>query len=165
MPPIDLFAHSLSLQLPDLAATRALGAALAGAVQGKNPGALLLYGDLGAGKTALVRALVGGLKNGKYAEVSSPSFTICNIYCTAPLVHHFDLYRLNQGEIPEDLDESLDHADVLTIVEWSERIRVKDLPGDGILCRLTALSPEGPRTAEFSALGPLARGCLQGMPV
>ena len=124
------------------------------------PGALLLYGDLGAGKTALTRFAVEALPGGRDAEVSSPSFTICNIYCTAPLVHHFDLYRLEPGAPDEALEESLDDASILTIVEWPERMAARDLPGDGLACRLSAGDTDDGRAAALFALGPLGEQCL-----
>ena len=103
-----------------------------------------------------LQALPGGLD----AEVSSPSFTIGNIYCTAPQVHHFDLYRLEPGTPDEALEDSLDDASVLTIVEWPERMATRDLPDDGLVCRLTAGDTERGRMAALSALGPLGERCL-----
>ena len=125
------------------------------------PGALLLYGDLGAGKTSLTRFVVEALPGGDSAEVSSPSFTICNIYCTAPVVHHFDLYRLEPGSPDDALGESLDDDSVLTIVEWPERMAPYYLPDDGLICRLTAWETEQGRAAELSALGPCGERCLE----
>ena len=113
---------SISYVLPSLDETRRFGQALAMSMAKVPPGALLLSGDLGAGKTALTRFVVEALPGGPEAEVSSPSFTICNIYCTAPEVHHFDLYRLEPGAPDEALEESLDDASILTIVEWPERM-------------------------------------------
>ncbi len=141
--------------------TRQIAGLLAASLAGNNPGALLLYGDLGAGKTTLVRFLVESLPGGKDAEVASPSFTICNIYCTAPRVYHFDLYRLEPGVADEGLEESLDDAGALTIVEWAERIAAKDMPADGIACRLGARAESGTtRKMEFAAFGPAGERCL-----
>lgn len=127
---------SFSFPLNSLEQTARLGGLLARTIQQVNPGALLLYGSLGAGKTTLSRYLVAQLPGGEYAEVASPSFTIANIYCTAPVVHHFDLYRLEYGGIDEALEESFDDPDVLTLVEWSERLAERDIPGDGLVCRI-----------------------------
>ena len=130
----------------------------------ENPiGALLLYGTLGAGKTTLVRAVAETLPGGENAEISSPSFTICNIYCTAPTVHHFDLYRLEPGVPDESLGESLDDEAVLTIVEWPEHMAERDLPGDGLACRLTAARGGEGRLAELSAVGPSGKRCLEAL--
>ena len=154
------FVPSISYRLPSLDETRRFGQVLAMSMAKVPPGALLLYGDLGAGKTALARFVVESLPGGPDAEVSSPSFTICNIYCTAPQVHHFDLYRLEPGTPDEALAESLDDASVLTIVEWPERMAARDLPDDGLACRLTAGDTDCGRAAALSALGPLGERCL-----
>ena len=150
--------HTFSLESPE--DTARLGKALAQAVQEANPGALLLYGDLGAGKTTLSRTLVESLPGGENAEVASPSFTICNIYCTAPEVHHFDLYRLEPGMPDEALGESLDCGTVFSIVEWSERLAAQDFPVDGVTCRLHMRDNGTSRYAEIAALGPAGERCL-----
>lgn len=141
--------------LPSLESTRLFGQRLAAVLADAQPGALFLYGDLGAGKTTLTRHIVEHLPGGHTAEVSSPSFTLCNIYYTRPRVHHFDLYRLKPGMIEASLEESLDDSSVLTIVEWPDRIANADLPENGLICRLTGSLPcdgEG-RKAELSAIG------------
>lgn len=139
--------------------TAALGAALAERIVQCNPGCILLKGQLGAGKTALTRALVSALPGGSEAEASSPSFTICNIYCTAPQVHHFDLYRLMPGTPFDTLAESFDDPLILTVVEWPEHMAENDAPNDGIELflqpgnsateRLALLRPLGPQGAQF----------------
>jgi tRNA threonylcarbamoyladenosine biosynthesis protein TsaE len=125
------------------------------------PGALLLYGDLGAGKTTLVRSIVEALPGGGAAEVSSPSFTICNIYCTTPQVRHFDLYRCETGFPDDSLAEAFDDACALTFVEWPERLSERDLPADALICRLTRLADEDSRLAALSATGVRAACCLE----
>jgi len=88
---------------------------------------LLLDGDLGAGKTTLVRFLVSSLPGGEQAEVSSPSFNILNIYPTQPEVAHFDLYRL-QGP-PEDFwADILEDENRLRIVEWAKYLNPAQYP-------------------------------------
>ncbi len=90
--------------------------------QSLSPGAVVAcWGDLGLGKTALIRGLARGL--GYPGRVTSPTFTIVNEYEGGRLpLFHFDLYRL-EGE--EDLfsigwDDYLDRGGVCA-VEWSER--------------------------------------------
>ncbi len=154
--------HSeIRLSLRSLDDTRRFGQALALSMTRVQPGALLLYGDLGAGKTTLTRAIVEALPGGGLAEISSPSFTICNIYCTAPVVHHFDLYRLEPGTSDEALGESLDDLAVLTIVEWPDRMAKRDQPDDGLVCRLEGGGEENTRRAELSAVGPWGASCLE----
>lgn len=96
--------------------TRALGRRLAEALQ---PGdVLLLWGDLGAGKSELTRGIAEGL--GVTATVTSPSFTILNVYDDGRVpLYHFDWYRLNSAdELYEmGMDEYLG-GDGVAVVEW-----------------------------------------------
>lgn len=77
-----------------------------------------LKGDLGSGKTALVKCLAGQLDSKDH--VSSPSFTIENIYrCPRFDIHHFDFYRLDEaGVAGHELQEVLNQPDKLVIIEW-----------------------------------------------
>lgn len=78
-----------------------------------------LRGELGAGKTTLVRCLVGAL-GGNPAQVSSPSFTLQNEYLVPAgrKIEHWDLYRLSAA--PDELYEPPE-ATTLRIVEWPDR--------------------------------------------
>lgn len=110
---------SLDLKLPDRAATEALGAALA---QGARPGRVLhLRGDLGAGKTTLVRGLLRGL--GHAGRVKSPTYTLVEPYELSSLhFYHFDFYRLkNQEEWEQAGFREYFNAQALCAVEWPER--------------------------------------------
>jgi len=103
--------------LADEAATAAAGARLARHLR---PGdAILLSGDLGAGKTTLVRGLLHEL--GHEGEVPSPTFAIVQPYEEVdPPVWHADLYRIESaGELDELGLDSLAHAAL--VVEWPER--------------------------------------------
>jgi tRNA threonylcarbamoyl adenosine modification protein YjeE len=105
--------------LPDDAATSALGAELAATL---NPGDLLiLEGDLGAGKTALARAIIRTLANDSTLDVPSPTFALVQPYDTTKgPVLHADLYRLGD---PREVDELglLDNPNAIVLVEWAER--------------------------------------------
>ncbi len=107
-----------SLALPDEAATLALGARLAAVV---GPGLICLEGDLGAGKTCLVRGLLRGL--GYAGRVKSPTYTLVEPYATDKLaVSHWDLYRLGSADELDALglrDASRDAE--LLLVEWPQR--------------------------------------------
>ncbi|WEK03809.1 MAG: tRNA (adenosine(37)-N6)-threonylcarbamoyltransferase complex ATPase subunit type 1 TsaE [Candidatus Devosia phytovorans] len=105
--------------LPDDAATTALGAELAAALR---PGDLvILDGDLGAGKTALARAIIRVLAGDEKLDVPSPTFALVQPYDTpkGPVLHA-DLYRLGD---PREVDELglLDNPDAVVLVEWAER--------------------------------------------
>ena len=102
--------------LPDEAATLSLGQELS---EGWRDGGLVfLHGDLGAGKTTLVRGLLVGL--GWSGPVRSPSYALVNSYATRPPVRHLDLYRV--GSLDEALSLDLDalFADSLSLVEWPD---------------------------------------------
>ncbi len=95
------------------------------------PAIFLLSGDLGAGKTCLVQGLARGLGVPEEEPVTSPSYTLLNIYSGRCQLYHFDLYRLAQAEDLLDLgfEDYLD-ADGVTVVEWADRI--PDLPAGGL---------------------------------
>jgi len=105
--------------LPDDAATAAFGAALATTLR---PGDLvLLSGDLGAGKTALARAVLRTLLDDAALEVPSPSFALAQPYeADGVSVLHADLYRLAAAR---DIDELglFDSPEAIVLVEWPER--------------------------------------------
>lgn len=107
----------------------ALGAELAAAMVRMDAyPALLLDGDLGAGKTTLVRGLVEALPGGGQAEVASPSFNYMNNYPTIPETVHIDLYRLRHLEPDDDLLQALHDPDCLVIVEWATYCPDRYLP-------------------------------------
>lgn len=88
------------------------------------PGDLvLLYGELGAGKTTLVRGMARGV--GYRGRVSSPTFALAHRYRGNPLtLHHLDLYRLKDGETGElGLDELLADPRGAVVVEWPQAAR------------------------------------------
>jgi tRNA threonylcarbamoyl adenosine modification protein YjeE len=123
----------MSIELADEAATVALGARIA---SGLGPGgAVLLTGELGAGKTALARAILRAL--GVTEHVPSPTFTLVQAYETSALVvRHFDLYRIEaESELDElGLDDALSEGAVL--IEWPERAAAR-LPADALRVEMT----------------------------
>jgi tRNA threonylcarbamoyladenosine biosynthesis protein TsaE len=100
--------------------TAALAARLSGAFRGGE--AVLLRGELGAGKTAFVRGLARGL-GADEAEVSSPTFVLLTSYPGRLVLHHADLYRLrgDGDDVELGLDELPGPSGVLAL-EWAERL-------------------------------------------
>lgn len=108
-----------TLVLPDLAATRALGRALARLVRVGD--VIALSGPLGAGKTELARAVLRAL--GHAGEVPSPTFTLVQVYdLTSLQVWHVDLYRLERPEEAIELGLEDAFAGAATLIEWPERL-------------------------------------------
>ena len=84
-----------------------------------------LVGDLGAGKTEFVRGFVShfGIEN---SEVNSPSFVLENLYETSYSgsiheISHWDLYRVSEGQMPEDLYDYKGNMAKICLVEWSTK--------------------------------------------
>lgn len=114
---------------------------------------LLLSGQLGAGKTIFVKGLATAL-DFDTDEVTSPSFTLVNIYEGRLKLYHLDLYRLSEGASAAhavDLDELLADAASVIVIEWAERMGLYPLPspvyhvqitGDGEDARRIALSTD-----------------------
>jgi tRNA threonylcarbamoyladenosine biosynthesis protein TsaE len=107
------------MSLPSAEATEAFGATIAPLLRRHD--VIALYGDLGAGKTTLVRGILRGL--GFEGEVASPTFPIIQPYEELAVpVWHVDLYRI---ENPAELEElALDEAgeDAALLIEWPERL-------------------------------------------
>ena len=97
-----------------------LGKRLAADLPGR--AAVLLIGNLGAGKTTLAKGIVAGLGAAAIEEVSSPTFTLIHEYGVEGRVYHVDLYRLETAaEVATlGLDEIFDREAVV-LVEWGER--------------------------------------------
>ena len=116
--------------------TIALGERIAGELPRK--AAVLLIGNLGAGKTTLAKGIAQGLGAVAAEEVSSPTFTLIHEY--GERVYHVELYRLDTAaEVATlGLDEIFDR-DAVVLVEWGERF-LELMPARRIEIRL---EPEG----------------------
>ncbi len=120
--------------------------------------AILMRGELGCGKTSLTRSLVQSLPNGLLAEISSPSFTICNSYPTKPEVLHVDLYRCEHN-IPTELWEALDIPNSLIVIEWADFLPSSALPQNFL--DISVKICEQSRSICINAHGPKAEAFLQ----
>ena len=100
--------------------------------------AVLLIGNLGAGKTTLAKGIISGLGAALPHEVSSPTFTLIHEYGEGR-VYHIDLYRLDRPEQIATLGlEEIFDRDAVVLIEWGERF--PDLmPPDRMEIRLRAL--------------------------
>ncbi|HEV7859806.1 MAG TPA: tRNA (adenosine(37)-N6)-threonylcarbamoyltransferase complex ATPase subunit type 1 TsaE [Pyrinomonadaceae bacterium] len=91
---------------------------------------LLLDGPLGAGKTILVKGIASALGVDE-DEVTSPSFTLVNLYTGRLRLYHLDLYRLNEGAEAAhavDLEELLTDEQAVVVIEWGARLGRYPLP-------------------------------------
>jgi tRNA threonylcarbamoyladenosine biosynthesis protein TsaE len=109
----------LSRILPDAEATAALGRSLAEIAP--HPGVVYLRGELGAGKTTLVRGLLRAL--GHSPVVRSPTYGLLEVYALPALtVVHVDLYRLSSPAQVADLGlRDYLEAKTLLLIEWPEK--------------------------------------------
>lgn len=84
---------------------------------------VLLNGELGAGKTTLVKGLVKGLSIASPEEVTSPAFTLIHEYGDPPCVYHVDLYRLDTQQELESigLEDYLERKDGICVIEWADK--------------------------------------------
>ncbi len=108
---------------------------------------IMLSGGLGTGKTLLTKGILYGLRYDA-REVTSPSFTLVNLYKTENFdVYHIDFWRLDDDSdvgFAVGLDEILEDETAVVIIEWSEKLKKISFPnkivrvaieGDGDLAR------------------------------
>ena len=90
---------------------------------------LLLYGDIGVGKTTLTRFLINNIQKKykkKQTEIPSPTFNIALEYIVKKItIRHFDLYRIKRKSELINIGLFEDTGDAVTIVEWPEMIKKK----------------------------------------
>ncbi len=106
-----------------------LGDSLGGRLSGGEM--ILLFGDLGAGKTLFTKGILYAL-DFDVDEVTSPSFTLVNLYKTEKFnVYHIDFWRLDEKfdvAAAVGLDEILEEENSVVICEWSERLKNFSFP-------------------------------------
>ncbi len=99
---------------------------------------ILLFGDLGSGKTAFAQGLAEGLDVPGSFTVTSPTYTLVNEYPGRLPYYHVDLYRLPTPVDPDEIGllDLFDDAGIVA-VEWAERLHPADLPARRMELKLT----------------------------
>ena len=134
----------------DAAATHAAGQALGALVE---PGDVLsLCGDLGAGKTALVKGIADGM--GVTGRVTSPTFNILMVHAGPTItLNHFDLYRLEHPDELVDIDLwGVLESGGVSVIEWGDRFD-DALPPDHLSVAISILDADT-REFDLRASGP-----------
>jgi tRNA threonylcarbamoyladenosine biosynthesis protein TsaE len=108
----------------------------------KAPALVLLYGELGAGKTTLIKGIVSGLGLAREEEVTSPSFVFVHVFGDGLRLYHVDLYRIEQSAELETLGlDDLLAENAIVLVEWAERLSLP-APAPALRLRLETLSDQ-----------------------
>ena len=152
--------HAEHLTLPRETDTLNLGGALAA---GLAPGMVIwLEGDLGAGKTTLVRGLLRAA--GESGPVKSPTYSLVEVHVLSGLnFYHFDFYRFNQAE--EYLDAGLDEyfsGSGICLVEWPDKA-APYLPPADMRIELRVAEAGDARSAHITAASERGLTCLAGV--
>jgi tRNA threonylcarbamoyladenosine biosynthesis protein TsaE len=152
---------AMIVDLPDLEATERLGRRLG---ERLFPGAVVaLIGQLGAGKTHLVRAIAEGLGIPDSRVVSSPTFVLIQEYAGRLPIYHFDTYRLRSPGEFEDLGvQEYFEGRGVCLVEWADRFP-RVLPDEYLRITLEVTGPTS-RRATLEAVGGRYETLLAGMP-
>jgi len=153
--------------LADEAATLHFGEVLAKAIQPNLT--IYLHGDLGAGKTTLVRGLLQAL--GYKGKVKSPTYTLVESYeveynvVSRLTIYHFDLYRFNDDEEWESAGfRDYFNAQSVCIIEWPEKAQnVLPMPDINITFTIKNVGNNIGRNVNLSAHSKLGQQCLQGI--
>lgn len=99
----------------------------------KYGGIVLLDGDLGAGKTVFVTGIARALNIDEY--ITSPTFTIVNMYRGDKNLNHFDVYRIGEGDLDDIGFWDYVQQDTFVVIEWSSRIQ-NMLPKDVVKVKI-----------------------------
>jgi tRNA threonylcarbamoyladenosine biosynthesis protein TsaE len=119
---------------------------------------LCFFGDLGSGKTTLIKGIAEGLKIDQN-KVSSPTFVLMNVYEGRLTLFHFDFYRLeNIREIDSiGYDEFL-YGNGISVIEWADRLGAS-LPGEYLKVEMEHRALEE-RSIRLTAVGPRYQGLM-----
>lgn len=111
-----------------------------------------LVGDVGSGKTTLVKGLAKGL--GIKDTIQSPSFTISRLYHSDDNIDliHYDFYRLNDaGIMLDEIKESSSRPDNIVVIEWGEAVKAV-LPKDRVNIKITTVD-DNKRLLQIKSFG------------
>jgi len=149
----------LQIECHDETATDRLGAQITESV--RDGSVIELNGQLGSGKTRLVRAICDALGIDT-SQVNSPTFVLLQLYTDGRIpVAHFDTYRL--GDVDEFVaigaEEFINNHDWLCLIEWGERV-TECLPDDRLRIDISATSADA-RNFDFTSTGPRSSALLQ----
>jgi len=121
------------------------------------------FGDLGSGKTTLIKGIAQGLKIGP-AKVNSPTFVLMNVYHGRLPLFHFDLYRLeNAEEISTIGYEEFLYGNGVSVIEWADRLGAL-LPEEYLRVDLKHKTIDE-RVIQLSAKGPRYQGIVEKIKV
>lgn len=136
--------------LKSLDDTQLLAKEIAVELKSMKRGIIPFYGEMGAGKTTLIRAIIEEMQEaGGDVEVTSPTYSLVNEYeFGGTQIAHFDFYRLNDPEEAYDfgVEEYLD-GPWLCLMEWPEKI--EGIPYDADFCFCLEVNEDGQRTFEI----------------
>ena len=121
---------------------------------------ILLSGDLGAGKTELVRSIVKGTKSDGF--VRSPTFVLINNYEGPINITHCDFYRMEEGLEEEELGIEEYFEETATLIEWPERI-IKSLPDDCVIIKIYFTENENQRKFLLFSSGKESKKFINGI--
>jgi len=111
---------------------------------------ILLTGGLGAGETVFTKGILSGLDYDP-DEVTSPSFTLVNLYEARLRTYHIDLWRLdehNDAAIAVGLDDILEDDKAVAVIEWAEKLGSREFESETIRVTITGDGDE-PRTVSI----------------
>jgi len=148
----------MTIEVTSDVAMKALGEKLGAFLKGGE--VIELVGDVGAGKTTLVKGVARGLAIDE--DIQSPSFTISRVYDARDslTLAHYDFYRLHDaGIMADELHETLHEPNTITIVEWADIVGGV-LPENRVTIQITSPS-ETSRLLTIHAKGAVGERLLE----
>lgn len=122
--------------------------------------AIELIGDIGAGKTTLVKGIARGM--GIVETVQSPTFTLNRVYQSPSGIglRHYDFYRLTDaGILHDEINESFNLDETIVVVEWASTVGAI-MPEDRLSIEISTIS-EFSRDVKIKASGPRSRRLMK----